>query len=162
MDKLFCPDMCFNSIFDIGPDFLKDKNIHNIIVDIDNTLSCWGSKEPEPNVCDWIDKTRKKGFKICILSNSSNKRIKRYCSNIDVLYVKNVRKPFKSSFMKAMKLMDSNSYNTCVIGDQIFTDIIGGNNCGLYTILVLPIDKKEFVFTRLMRKLEKRLLNKYT
>lgn len=161
MKTIYYPNAAFNSIYNISADYLKNKGICNIIVDIDNTLSRWASEEPDTRVCDWINNLRKRGFKICILSNSSNKRVKRYCANLDVFYAKNVYKPMKSSFIMAMKLMNSTEHDTCVIGDQIFTDIIGGNKCGLFTILVSPVDKNEFIFTRLMRIIEKRALRKY-
>jgi HAD superfamily phosphatase (TIGR01668 family) len=55
--------------------------------------------------------------------------------------------------------MELTSQETAVIGDQIFTDVLGGNRLGLYTILVTPISEKEFIWTRLMRKLERFVLN---
>jgi len=161
MAYLFYPNVYIKSIYDIDTKLLMNKEINNIIIDIDNTLSKWGSKEPEPSECNWIKKIRGEGFNICILSNSSNSRIKKYCSNLDVLYIKNVRKPFKKSFIRAMNLLKSNKINTCVIGDQIFTDILGGNKCGMFTILVQPLDKNEFLFTRLMRSIERRIIGKY-
>jgi HAD superfamily (subfamily IIIA) phosphatase, TIGR01668 len=160
MGKKFLPDERIVSIYDIEPGYLKDKGISNIIVDIDNTLSTWRSVKPDNKACSWIDNMKKSGFKICILSNSSNHRIIRYCSGIDVSFVINVRKPFRSSFLKAMNALGSNKNNTCVIGDQLLTDIAGGNSCGLYTILVPPIGKKEFAFTKLSRAIEKVILDR--
>jgi HAD superfamily phosphatase (TIGR01668 family) len=155
------PNEYLKSIYDIKPEALLEKGIKNLIIDIDNTLSEWGAKRPGMESCSWIDGMRHKGFKICILSNSSNKRIKAYCAGIDVLFVENVRKPMKSSFRRAMAVLGSAKNDTCVIGDQVFTDIAGGNSCGMHTILVQPVDKNEFFFTRLMRKLEKRIIKKY-
>lgn len=161
MGKGLYPDIYLSSIYNIDLDFLKDKGISSIIIDIDNTLSPWGSIKPEERTCHLIECIRNKGFKICILSNSSMRRIKKYCLNLDVIYGVNVRKPLKQAFIKAMELMDSNVEDTCVIGDQLFTDILGGNSCGLFTILVAPIDKNEFILTRIIRRFEKRILDKY-
>jgi uncharacterized protein len=161
MGKLLYPDEFINSIFDITYEYLNSRGLFYLIMDIDNTLSKWGSKKPDINACDWIGNMREKGFKICILSNSSNNRISNYCSNMDVMFVKNGIKPFKASFLKAMRLMGSNNENTCVIGDQLLTDILGGNLCGIFTILVSPIDNNEFVLTRFSRMLQKAILNKY-
>lgn len=160
MKKIFTPDHFMESVFDITPRFLMDRGIRNIIVDIDNTLSKWGSAEPELEVCRWIESMRKNNIKVCILSNSSSKRINRYCRNMDVLSVNNVHKPLKSSFIKAMTAMEAVKYDTCVIGDQVFTDIVGGNKSGIFTILVKPIDRREFIMTRFLRKLENVILKK--
>ncbi|MDD3705135.1 MAG: HAD hydrolase-like protein [Clostridiaceae bacterium] len=70
-------------------------------------------------------------------------------------------KPSKTAFRRAMKLMNSVPANTAVIGDQIFTDVLGGNRLGLYTILVAPISDKEFIWTRIIRKLERHILKKH-
>jgi len=160
MLNIFIPDLYISSVFDMDLEILKNKGIENIIIDIDNTLSKWGSSKPGPDVCNWVKNVREHGFKICILSNSSNRRIAAYCSEIDVFYVKNVFKPLKYSFINAMNLLCSNASNTCVIGDQIFTDILGGNYCGLFTILVVPIDNNEFFFTKIIRRFERLIINR--
>jgi HAD superfamily phosphatase (TIGR01668 family) len=68
-------------------------------------------------------------------------------------------KPRRRAFRRALHIMELTSQETAVIGDQIFTDVLGGNRLGLYTILVTPISEKEFIWTRLMRKLERFVLN---
>jgi HAD superfamily phosphatase (TIGR01668 family) len=153
--------MYITSIFDIDTQLLNKKGIYNLIIDIDNTLSKWNSKEPDERVCNLIKNLKLAGFNICILSNSSNKRVSKYCSNLDIIYVDNAFKPFKTSFIRATKLLNSNRYNTCVIGDQIFTDIWGGNSCGLLTILVTPLERNEFITTKIVRKIERIVLKKF-
>lgn len=161
MASRFYPYFYFYSIFDIDFELLYKKGIYNLIIDIDNTLSKWKSKEPDSKVFSIIKTLKDNGFNICILSNSSNKRIGKYCSNLDILYVGNACKPFRGSFIRAMKLLNSDNLNTCVIGDQIFTDILGGNSCNLMTILVSPMGKSEFFTTKMLRKLEKKILKKF-
>lgn len=161
MASLLYPDLYAASIFDINPQMLKDKGLKNLIVDIDNTLSLWKAREPDSKVCSWISSLKSSGFNICILSNSSSRRISTYCANIDVVYVENVMKPFRISYLKAMRLLNSKYTDTCVIGDQIFTDILGGKLSGLFTILVSPIDRQEFFFTKLLRRVEKKILMRF-
>ena len=45
-----------------------------------------------------------------------------------------------------------------VIGDQLFTDIWGGNKMGLNTALVTPRYQKEFFYTKIIRKIERKVL----
>ena len=51
--------------------------------------------------------------------------------------------------------MNLESHETAILGDQLFSDILGGNRTGLFTILVNPISKKDFFITRFFRQLEK-------
>jgi len=78
----------------------------------------------------------------------------------DVPFIARARKPRRRSFRRAMELMGTKPETTAVIGDQLFTDMLGGNRLGLFTILVTPISKEEFIGTRFMRFLEKLILKK--
>lgn len=151
MGKFIFPDIYVDSVYDLTPSFFRCRGLSNIIIDIDNTLSLWGSKSPQEKECSWIKSIREGGIKICILSNSFNKRVRNYCSGMDVYFSVNSFKPLKSSFKKAMKVLGSDRRSTCVIGDQAFTDILGGNSCGLYTILVKPLGSRELLTTKLFR-----------
>ena len=151
MGRLVYPDIYIDCIYDLTASFFKCRNLYNIIIDIDNTLSAWGSKAPGEKECNWIMGIRESGINICILSNSFNRRVRNYCSGMNISYAENSFKPLKSSFKRAMKILGSDSESTCVIGDQAFTDILGGNACGLYTILVKPIGKREFITTKFFR-----------
>lgn len=158
MLKRLLPDYYVPSIFSIDYEKLKGKNINNIIFDIDNTLMPWGSSEPDENVKKLIYSILELGFNICLLSNSSAKRVKKFKGTIKIeTYSAFGIKPMKRMFIGAIKRINSNRLNTCIIGDQIFTDIFGANRCGIITILVDPIDKREFITTRLIRKLERKI-----
>ena len=95
------------------------------------------------------------GFRICLLSNSSYKRVSAYAEKLGVLAAPIGGKPLQRAFKSALAVLDAKSGNTAIIGDQIFTDIWGGNRMGLYTILVDPISKREFFGTKLARLMEK-------
>lgn len=155
MKKKCIPDFYYKSIYEIDFDNLKKLGIKNLIIDIDNTLMPWGSKIADENVKDFIISLRNKGFKICLLSNSSRHRVKIFKGDMDIEYFSLGIKPMKIMFKGAMRKLDATPLNTCVIGDQIFTDILGGNRCNTYTILVDPISKKEFITTMMIRRIEK-------
>ena len=46
-----------------------------------------------------------------------------------------------------------------VVGDQLMTDVLGGNVAGLYTILVVPIVETDGFWTRFNRRIERRILS---
>lgn len=141
-------------------DFLAEKNIKGLILDIDNTLVPEHVEEADENTIAWIDKVKKKGFKVCIVSNASEKRVARFNSKLNVDVIHRASKPRSRSFVKAMEIMNTKASETAVIGDQIFTDIYGGNKVNMFTILVTPIDKREYFFVRLKRIAEKFVLAK--
>lgn len=154
MKKRYLPDYYFKSIYTIDFKILKNMGIKNLIIDIDNTLMPWGSRTADENVKNFIKNLRDDGFNICLLSNSSKHRVRLFKGNMDVEFYSFGIKPMKIMFKGAMKKLMGSPKDTCVIGDQIFTDILGGNRCCVYTILVDPISNKEFITTKLLRKIE--------
>ena len=138
---------------------IKTKKIKGIIVDLDNTLIAWGEKEVSQKNIDWVNEAKKLGLKICIVSNTNSKRVAEFAKIFDVPYHSKYFKPFSIAFNNGLKILDTKKSETVVIGDQIFTDILGGNRLKLLTILVTPIVKKDSIGTFLHRNLEKIIIS---
>ncbi|MEA4961679.1 YqeG family HAD IIIA-type phosphatase [Lutispora sp.] len=160
MKKLLIPDMHYESVFSIDIEILKQNGIEGIIIDIDNTLVAWDTKEADEKALNFIKSLQGENFKICMISNNTKKRVEKFNEILALPAIHKAGKPKISPFLKAMKLLQTNQKNTAVIGDQMFTDILGGNRIGLFTILVTPISPKEFIWTRFMRKIERFVLKK--
>ena len=154
------PDLYLNTVYELDTRVLKNKGIKAIIVDIDNTLVSWDTKVPDEKVIELVCKLVAEDFKICILSNNSKKRVEEFNKSLNLPAIHKAVKPSKIAFRRAMKLMDSDVETTAVIGDQLFTDVLGGNRLGLFTVLVSPISDKEFIWTRIVRMLEKSVLKR--
>lgn len=159
MIEKYYPDFYFDSIRHIDLDMLKDKGIKGLILDIDNTLVPMHSKDADENAVSWISELRSKGFKVCILSNATEKRVVRFNRDIAVTAIHRAYKPSGKAFLKAAETLELEPENIAVVGDQIFTDIHGGNKANMLTILVKPIDKREILFVRLKRWPEKLILS---
>ncbi|GAE87632.1 YqeG family HAD IIIA-type phosphatase [Acetivibrio straminisolvens] len=144
MLEKFYPDLQADRVQDIDLDFLVKNNIKGLILDIDNTLVPEHVEEADENTIAWIDKVRKMGFRVCIVSNASEKRVIKFNNKLNVDFIHRASKPSCKSFVKAMEIMNTKASETAVIGDQIFTDIYGGNKVDMFTILVTPIDKREY------------------
>lgn len=130
-----------------------------MIFDLDNTLVGWRSKSLKPAVMDWLERAQKMDFKMCIVSNCVfKKRVNYFGEMLGIPAIPKAIKPRKKAFIEAVKLLNSKPTKTVVIGDQVFTDVLGGNRLGMLTILVLPVDKKEFFATILQRTAEKLIL----
>lgn len=158
MVKNLIPDMHCDSVFLVDIDSLKDKGIEGIIIDIDNTLVAWETKEADEKVIKFISTLLKNGFRICIISNNTRRRVEKFNEELRLPAIHKAGKPKTAPYLKAMKLLNTHYDNTAVIGDQLFTDVLGGNRLGLFTILVTPISPNEFIWTRIVRKVEKIVL----
>jgi HAD superfamily phosphatase (TIGR01668 family) len=151
------PSQRYRSVFDIPLQELIASGIKGIIFDLDNTLTEW-NKELSNETIDWLKFAKKIGFKMCFVSNNSDLRVRELADIAEVPFVARAGKPRPGCFRRAMDLMETTADTTAVVGDQIFTDILGGNRLGLLTILVSPISNKEFPGTRLVRVFEKMVL----
>lgn len=149
------PKFYYKTIYEIDLDQLWDMGIRGVIVDLDNTLVAHNDPQVTPGLVNWIATVKQKGFGLVIVSNNNDNRVKKFGTIVDLLFVSAANKPLKSGFFKAVSHMGLKLGQVAVVGDQIFTDIWGGNRCGMVTILVDPIWEKEGLLIRLKRILER-------
>ncbi|MFW6230386.1 MAG: YqeG family HAD IIIA-type phosphatase [Halanaerobium sp.] len=148
------PDYHFNCISDIDFNLLKDYNIKGIILDIDNTTMAYSSKELKSVISDWINKVADEDFRVTFVSNTTPERADFVSNYFDKPAYGYAAKPFGFAFKRAIQSMDLSNEKIVMIGDQIFTDILGGNLAGFMTILVEPIESKDFFLTSIFRWFE--------
>ncbi len=156
--KNFAPNLHVKSIYNIDLQALKDVGITTVITDLDNTLVEADSPEYTPKLIKWLDDLQEIGFKVIIVSNNNKTRVSEFAEPLTVPYIHQAKKPIKTAFKKALKILNSSVKETVVIGDQILTDVLGGNRMGLYTILVVPISEKEQIATKINRAIENKIL----
>lgn len=161
MKNNLIPQIHINSPYELDIEVLKKNSIEGIIIDIDNTLVPWAEKYADQRVIELVNMLKDNGFKLCILSNGTKNRVSVFNRELKLPAVHSAAKPSSAAFKKALRLLGTKPQNTAVIGDQIFTDILGGNRIGLFTILVVPQSSKEFLWTRFVRQIEKLILKKY-
>jgi uncharacterized protein len=161
MLEKFYPSLQVDSVQHIDLDTLQKNKIRGLILDIDNTLVPMHRKEADERAVAWIEKVRKAGLKACIVSNASEKRVIKFNERLKLHAIHRASKPGTKAFLRAARMMELKPDETAVVGDQIFTDVYGGNKAGMFTILVKPIDKREILFVRLKRFPEKWILSSY-
>ena len=161
MFEIFFPDLIVDKVQDIDLETLGKNNIRGLILDIDNTLVPSHMKEADQNAVDWIERVKISGLKVCIVSNASKKRVIKFNEKLKLFAIHRASKPGSKAFRKAIRLIDLKAEETAVVGDQIFTDIFGGNRLNMFTILVKPIHKREFLFVKLKRLPEKIVLTHF-
>lgn len=155
MKNRFYPDYFARDFMSVDLEALKNRGVKGIIADIDNTLVPPSQKEPDKNIKKWIERVKKYGFKISIVSNGTKKRVELFNRELGLYAVYRASKPGYRSFLKAVESMGTKPEQTCVIGDQVFTDVYGGKRLSMVTVLVKPIVKREFIFVRFKRIFEK-------
>jgi len=159
MLRLLCPASYVPSIFDVDVNALAGAGVKGIILDLDNTLIHWKSDTPGPEILDWFKMLKAKGLRACIVSNNMGPRVRHMAGLFGIPSVPRAAKPRRRAFREAMELMGTSPQETAVVGDQVFTDILGANRLGLLSVLVVPISSREFVGTRLVRAVERLVLS---
>ena len=156
------PNEYFDKIDKITIEFLQKNKIKALILDMDNTLINVKEEMPQ-DVENWAKSLKGQGVKLIIVSNSNKKnKIEKISNKIGIKYVDFAKKPLKGGLKKAMKILEEKPENIAVVGDQIFTDIIGGNRCKMKTILVDSLENKDYWYTAWKRPIESRIKRKIT
>lgn len=152
------PDLIYKGVQYIDYKVLKSKGIEGILLDIDNTLIDY-SKKLSKEIINWVENAKKEGFKICILSNSNKmEKILPIAEILNLEYVTFAKKPSKRGYLKAAKLINVDVSKIAMVGDQVFTDVLGANRVGMLSIYVEPINKKEYWYTKWKRPIESMIL----
>lgn len=156
----YIPDMYQESIFTINYQKLKEDGIHLILFDLDNTIIPYEIKELDDKIKNLMEDLKEKGHLPIIFSNSPEKRVKHYAELLGIEYICSAKKPSPKKFLEVLKKYKVLENEVAIIGDQMVTDIKGGNKVGITTILVNPISKKDPFWTKPGRLKEKKLKQK--
>lgn len=157
----FYPTYVYPDVESIPYSLILGQNIKLILFDMDNTLVDNNYKYSE-ELKKWTEYIASQGVKLHILSNSTmGKKVKKIAKDLGMKYHYNASKPLKKGFKKVIEEMNVNKDEVLMIGDQLFTDVWGGNRFGIKTLLVCPIAEKEIFVARVKRPLERWILKKY-
>ena len=160
MKKLY-PNFYYKKVEEITIETLMRNKIKLLILDVDNTLIDY-YKNLSEEVKQWAKEMKGQGIKLYILSNTNNKeKVEKVAKTLQIPYKHFAMKPLKRGFKYIQKETNIKPENIAVVGDQIFTDVIGGNGCKMYTILVEPISTREIFITYIKRGLENKIIKQY-
>ncbi len=159
------PDIRYGDIYDTDADALKKSGIKLLLFDIDNTLEPYSAPLPGERLSDWLRSLIGAGFTAGIVSNAKRERIASFVEGFPddirerILYTYGAAKPSRKGFLRLCAEAGADPSETAMFGDQLFTDILGGNRAGLTTVLVKPIDPGiEPPFVRFKRLIERPFL----
>ncbi len=160
MLKRFYPFEYVDSVFAIDYQKLYAKGYRGILFDIDNTLVHHGEDSTE-EVDELFRMIQGIGFQTLLLSDNNQERIQRFLKNINSLYIQEAGKPDPANYLKGVQMMGIKKEEAVVVGDQIFTDILGANRSGIDSILVKYLRYENETKIGKRRQLEKIILRFY-
>jgi HAD superfamily phosphatase (TIGR01668 family) len=152
------PDSFAERLSSVSLDDLATQGVGGIIVDLDNTLLGYGLEEPAAADAAWVAQALERGFRVALVSNNFTERVNRVAAGLGVPAVPNALKPLPRGFLRALRLLGTARRATVVVGDQLFTDVLGAKLCGMRAILTHPIEARDFAATRFLRFLERIVL----
>ena len=160
-EMLLYPKLYLENVTKITIDLLNKYNLKGIILDIDNTLIDY-DKNLLDGIEEWNILMKENDIQLYILSNTNKlEKVKKVANILNIPFINFAKKPSKKGFIKVKEIMKIPEENIAVVGDQIMTDVLGGNRCKMFTILTKPIDKRDILITKVKRPLEKIIINKY-
>ncbi len=134
------PDRVENSIYDLDLPALYRGGIRLLLADLDNTVARYHQPEPDEALRRWLEAAQAAGLTVFVLSNGRRPaRSKRFCESWGVPYLSHAGKPHRRSFDLVFAQTGIAPEQSVILGDQIFTDVWGGHNAGIRSILIRPI-----------------------
>lgn len=153
------PDIQVDSVVDVTPTLLRRHGVRAVLVDLDDTLIASNAEALSSDAEGWLRGLLSAGITVGILSNGERRRVARLGTALGIPAFALAGKPFAFAFRRGLAALGSTPADTAMVGDQLFTDVLGANCAGLTSILVRPLTPGKLPHTRIARRLERRILS---
>ena len=144
MKNLFLPTMLTHRLTDLTCEELTKRNIRLVMLDFDNTIVPYTTNTPTEDMERWLKQMAASEFALCVVSNSRKDRVKKFCAKYGIDCITHANKPFSKGIRQCLDRYGIPPQNALLVGDQIYTDTLGGNLCGVQTLLVKAIHNHNF------------------
>ena len=148
------PHLYLDSILELELEYLKQKGIRGLFLDVDGTLKDHGALELASEVVEWMQLTRESGVSLWLCSNGRAARIEKLALSLGVPFIAEAFKPFPFRCRRTLKEQGLLPQEMAMVGDQIYADVLVGRLSRMHTILIRPTSRIEPWFTRLKRPFE--------
>lgn len=155
---MLSPDRYYTTVLDIDLDELQSVGIDTLLMDLDNTLLPRDTNVVPQNVRAWARVLEERGFRVCLVSNNWHDRVFSVADQLGFQLVAKAVKPLPFAFLAALRKVGATRRQATVVGDQLFTDVLGGKLLGISTTLVTPLSESDLPHTLFLRMIERRLL----
>ena len=158
---IFKPHIRHNAIAEITLEDLRRFNVKALMLDVDNTMSTHDGQVLTNGLTEWLAMLRNNGIKLLILSNAKKERVEPFAAKIGLEFIHLAAKPLPFGYWRAVRKLGTSCKNTAIVGDQLFTDMLGGFLSGTKKILLTPIEPEDKPSFIIRRKIEKLFLKRY-
>jgi hypothetical protein len=152
------PDYYLSSVHGIDLEELRSLGVDTLLVDLDNTLLPRDTNEVPQDLRAWAARVDQHGFKVCLVSNNWHERVNAVAGELGFELVAKAVKPLPFAFLLALRKVGSRRASSAVVGDQLFTDVLGGKLLGMRTVMVAPLSASDLPHTLMLRRLERVLM----
>ncbi len=139
MSVSLLPDVIFRALTDLTPEFLYKRDIRLLMLDFDNTIIPYTTDKPSQKFLDWLEMMSHYDIELCVVSNSKNERVDRFCQEYGVNCITHAQKPSSKGLEACLYHYGVQGEYAALVGDQIFTDVLSANRAGVQSILVKSI-----------------------
>lgn len=138
------PCIIADRITDLTAERLRSWGVQLLMMDFDNTIVPYTTDIPTDEVQQWLEAMKKTDIHLCVVSNSRKDRVKRFCAQYGIDCITHAKKPFSKGIRRCLQRYQLPASVCALVGDQIYTDTLGANCCGVRSILVKAIDNHNF------------------
>lgn len=140
MSVSLLPKLVAEALPDLMPELFFRRGIRLVMLDFDNTIVPYTTDIPEERMLAWLEKMKQSGLLLCVVSNSKRPRVKLFCERYGLDCITHAKKPFSKGIQRCLEKYGEDARNAALVGDQIFTDVLGANSAGVFSVLVKAIN----------------------
>lgn len=138
------PKIIAEDLTRLTPEYLSGQGIRLLMMDFDNTIVPYTTDTPTDKMLHWLEMMKASEIRLCVVSNSRNNRVKIFCAQYGIDCITHAKKPFPKGIRECLKRYNLSAADCALAGDQIYTDVLGANGCGVRSVLVKAIDNHNF------------------
>lgn len=158
---LFRPTALRDRVTELTPEFLRGMGVEALLLDVDNTIATYTSHTPAHGAVEWARGMVENGFRVIIVSNNYKKRVGPFAERFGLDFISFALKPLPFGYLRAWRRLGVGRGACAIIGDQVFTDVVGANLCGMRSVLLKPLEPEEGFTFRVRRFFERGLREKF-
>jgi hypothetical protein len=152
---LLRPHQYVSTVGALDLEALFDVGVRGLLLDIDNTIMARKSGVVPPTSVEWIARVKAAGFSVCLVSNNWHDYVFTFAEELGVPIAAKAMKPLPFGFLRGARTLGLPVRSCAVVGDQLFTDVLGGNLVGAMTVLVVPVSSSDLPHTLVLRRIER-------